>query len=59
MSTWTELSKPVSPAQNTLIARAMSALTKDGRRPTFSEAEAYAREQAAQQPINHYADRRG
>ena len=47
MNTWPQLSAPVDPLDNFNIARAMSMLTRDGKVPTYSEAEEYARTQGA------------
>ena len=62
MQTWpNNLPAPVFPSVNDELARIMSALTKDGRVPTFEEALAalYAREQGPCEVITNYDERRG
>ena len=44
---WPRLSAPVFPAQTHSIYQAMSALTRDGRVPSYEEAARYAAEQQA------------
>ena len=53
MNLWPHnLPPPVDPLHNTRIAMAMSVLTRDGKRPTYSEAEQYAIEQMRDHPTN-------
>ena len=54
---WPMLSEPVDPLHTFRVAQAMSANTRNGRVPQWSEAEAYAREQAPQEPISYEARR--
>ena len=56
---WPMLSEPVDPLHTFRVAQAMSANTRNGRVPEWSEAEAYARGESPQEPIQQYADRRG
>ena len=49
---WPMLSEPVDPLHTFRVAQAMSANTRDGRVPQWSEAEAYAREQATEESSN-------
>ena len=51
---WLMLSEPIDPLHTFRVAQAMSANTRNGRVPQWSEAEAYAREQMAQEPITNY-----
>lgn len=43
---WPRLSAPVFPAQTHSIYQAMSALTRDGKVPSYEEAARYAAEQS-------------
>jgi len=62
MQIWpNNLPPPVFPSMNDELARIMSAMTKDGRVPTYEEAQAalYAREQGPCEPVANYNERRG
>lgn len=49
---WPRLSAPVFPAQTHSIYQAMSALTRDGRVPSYEEAARYAAEQSAPKQVS-------